>query len=109
MNDKRPDGISDRACEYIKSAQEREAKTKEAAAIAYEQSAAGRHERILKEIATDTKSLDELKRIADAAEKRAVLAEKEAKSAKKDARFSKIVSIISIVITLISILVEHLL
>ena len=38
------------------------------------------------------KQVGELRRIADAAEQRAILAESEAESAKKDARFSKYMS-----------------
>lgn len=56
--------------------------------------------KMLSEIEKNTKSLSELERIADAAQRQAKIAENEATSAKKDARFSKVVSIISLIIGL---------
>ncbi len=56
--------------------------------------------RTLSKIEKNTKSLSELERIADAAQRQARIAENEAASAKKDARFSKVVSIISLIIGL---------
>ena len=44
--------------------------------------------------------LEELRRIASAAESRARLAEQEAAAARKDARFSKVVSILSLVVSI---------
>ena len=49
---------------------------------------------------------DELRRIDDAAERKAKLANDEANSAKKDARFSKRIAVISIIISLIALLLE---
>lgn len=49
--------------------------------------------------------LEELRRIADAAEQRAKLAEAEAASAKKDSRFSKTVSVLALLVSAGSFLV----
>ena len=65
----------------------------------YEDSAAGRQEQLLKNIAENTESLEALKRVAGAAEKRAALAEKEAESAQKDARFSKVISALALLVS----------
>ena len=46
------------------------------------------------------KSHSELKRIADAAERRATLAEQEAASARKDAGFSKVLSILALLVSM---------
>lgn len=50
--------------------------------------------------------LEELRRIASAAESRAKTAEEEAAAAKKEARFSKIVSLISISMSALSLLTQ---
>ena len=78
----------------------------------YEDTADGRHEQLLKTISENTESLEELKRIADAAERRATLAEKEAESAKTEAkksirqsRISNVVAVIAAVIAMLSWLV----
>lgn len=55
----------------------------------------------LKQISVSVQYLEELRRIADAAETRAKLAEQKAENAEKDAKFSKWLSIISIAVTLI--------
>lgn len=94
--------MNEKADRYIKQSREMEQRRAEIAEVKYEQSAAGRHEKPLKEIAVDTKSLEELHRIADTADRRAQLAEEEAASAKIDSRFSKVVSIVSILIALAS-------
>ena len=62
--------------------------------------------RTLGEIEENTKSLKELKRIADAAQRQAEIAEKEAVSAKKEAKSSKIFSSISLLIGLGSLIVS---
>lgn len=94
--------MNEKADRYIKQSREMEQRRAEIAEVKYEQSAAGRHEKLLKEIAVDTKSLEELHRIADTADRRAQLAEQESDSAKRDSRFSKVVSIVSILIALAS-------
>lgn len=75
--------------QYIKQSREMEQLRLETTKIEYEQSAAGRHEKILKEI-------------ADTVDRRAQIAEQEAASAKRDSCFSKVVSIVSILIALAS-------
>ena len=50
--------------------------------------------------------LEDLRRIASAAESRARLAEQEAAAARKDARFSKIVAIASIVLSAIALVAQ---
>lgn len=94
--------MNEKADRYIKQSRKMEQRRAEIAEVKYEQSTAGRHEKLLKEIAVDTKSLEELHRIADSADCRAQLAEQEADSAKKDSRFSKGVSILSVLIALAS-------
>lgn len=68
--------------------------------IAPEDSMLGRQESVLKVIAENTANLEELKRIAAAAELQAKTAHDVAEAAKKDAKFSKTVSIASIVISI---------
>lgn len=73
--------------------------------VPYEDTADGRHEQLLKNISENTESLEELKRIADAAEKRAKVAVEEAQSAKTDARFSKIISVLALLVSAGSLIV----
>ena len=87
--------MNEKAYKYVQQSREREQKRMELAKAEYEQSAAGRHEKLLKEIAVDTKSLDELHRIANTAEQ-------EAAAAKKESRISTAISVISILIALAS-------
>ena len=94
--------MNEKAYKYVQQSREREQKRMELAKAEYEQSAAGRHEKLLKEIAVDTKSLDELHRIADTAERHAQLAEQEAAAAKKESHISTAISVISILIALAS-------
>lgn len=54
------------------------------------------------------KRLEELSRIADAADLRAKLAQDDARKAKKDALFSKILSILSLIVSIISVIVQFL-
>jgi transposase len=60
---------------------------------------AERHEQLLAEIAAHTKALEELRRVAAAAEKQAELAEKESKT-------SLVFSLISIAISLVSLAIS---
>ena len=60
----------------------------------------------LEGIAKNTKSLNELMRIADAADQRAAIAEAEASAAKKDSKFSKVISIVSVIVSLLALFKE---
>lgn len=71
----------------------------------YEETTDGRLERCLKDISENMESLEELKRIADAAEKHAKVAVEEAQSAKTDARFSKIISVLALLVSAGSLIV----
>lgn len=82
------------------------ARTVADAAASYESSPERIQARTLGEIEENTKSLKELKRIADAAQRQAEIAEKEAVSAKKEAKSSKIFSSISLFIGLGSLIVS---
>lgn len=82
------------------------ARTVADAADRYEDSPERVQAKTLSGIEKNTKSLSELKRIADAAQRQAEIAEKEAASAKKEAKSSKIFSSISLFIGLGSLIVS---
>lgn len=80
----------------------------------YEDTADGRMEQILKDISSNTESLEELKRVADAAEKRAKVAEIEAESARTEAARSKqqsrtanVLAAIAIIVAILSWLIPR--
>ena len=88
---KNPDNMSDAVYAYVQRSLENQHQVK----VSYENSAAGRQEVILKEIAKNSSYLDELKEIAASTKSQAETAAKQSDDAEKSARAAERESIIT--------------
>lgn len=107
---KNPGDMSNAAYAYVQRSLENQHQVK----VSYENSAAGRQEAILKEIARNSSNLDELKEIAastksqaETAAKQADDAEQSAHAAKRESIITRWIAIITLVVTALSWLIPR--